>query len=123
MGIGTAPNSYFMKKAAQFGRGSYVFINNSEDVQKQMTALMSKINHPAITNISLIFDNLVHQETEVFPKKITDLYMGEPLQITVKSKLPITSVQAMGDSAQSPWYQQVIAVSYTHLTLPTIYSV
>lgn len=108
VGIGTAPNSYFMKKAAQFGRGSYVFINNSEDVQKQMTALMSKINHPAITNISLIFDNLVHQETEVFPKKITDLYMGEPLQITVKSKLPITSVQAMGDSAQSPWYQQVI---------------
>lgn len=108
VGIGAAPNGYFMKKAAQFGRGSYVFINNSEDVQKQMTALMSKINHPAITNISLIFDNLVHQETEVFPKKITDLYMGEPLQITVKSKLPITSMQAMGDSAQSPWYQQVI---------------
>lgn len=108
VGIGAAPNGYFMKKSAQFGRGSYVYIKNSEDVQTQMTALMRKINHPAITNISLMFDSQVHQETEVYPKKITDLYMGEPLQITVKSKLPITSVQAMGDSAQSPWYQQVI---------------
>mgnify|MGYP003644532952 FL=1 len=108
VGIGAAPNGYFMKKAAQFGRGSYVFIKNNNEVQSQMSALMSKINHPAITNIDLMFDNQVHQEVDVYPKRIADLYIGEPLQIAIKSKLPITSVQVMGDSAESPWYQQVI---------------
>ncbi|ASP48684.1 marine proteobacterial sortase target protein [Cognaticolwellia beringensis] len=108
VGIGAAPNGYFMKKAAQFGRGSYVFIQNNADVQSQMSALMTKINHPAITNIELMFDNQVHQEVDVYPKKIADLYFGEPMQVTVKSKLPITSVQVMGDTAESPWYQQLI---------------
>ena len=108
VGIGAAPNGYFMKKAAQFGRGSYVFIQNNADVQSQMSALMAKISHPAISNISLMFDNQVHQQVEAYPKKITDLYLGEPMQVTLKSKLPITSVQVMGDTATLPWYQQVI---------------
>ena len=108
VGIGAAPNGYFMKKAAQFGRGSYVFIQNSDDVQSKMSALMTKINHPAITNIALMFDSLVHQEVDVYPKKMPDLYIGEPMQVTVKSTLPITSVQIMGDSAMEPWYQQLI---------------
>lgn len=108
VGIGAAPNGYFMKKAAQFGRGSYVFIQNNADVQSQMSALMAKISHPAISNISLMFDNQVHQQVEAYPKKITDLYLGEPMQVTLKSKLPITSIQVMGDTATLPWYQQVI---------------
>lgn len=108
VGIGAAPNGYFMKKAAQFGRGSYVFIQNSADVQTQMSALMAKISHPAISNISLMFDNQIHQQVEAYPKKITDLYLGEPMQVTIKSKLPITSVQIMGESASEAWYQQLI---------------
>ncbi len=108
IGIGAAPNGYFMKKAAQFGRGSYVFIQNSADVQTKMSALMTKINHPAITNVELMFNSQVHQQVEVYPKRITDLYLGEPMQVTVKSKLPITSLQVMGETATRPWYQQVI---------------
>jgi len=108
VGIGAAPNGYFMKKAAQFGRGSYVFIQNSDDVQTKMSALMTKINHPAITNIELLFDNQIHQQVDVYPKRIADLYIGEPMQVTVKSALPITSVQIMGDTAALPWYQQLI---------------
>ncbi|AZQ85086.1 marine proteobacterial sortase target protein [Colwellia sp. Arc7-635] len=108
VGIGAAPNGYFMKKAAQFGRGSYVFIQNSDDVQTKMSALMTKINHPAITNIELLFDNQIHQQVDVYPKRIADLYIGEPMQVTVKSALPITSIQIMGDTAALPWYQQLI---------------
>jgi len=108
VGIGAAPNGYFMKKAAQFGRGSYIFIENSADVQKQISALMAKINHPVISNISLIFDSQIHPHVEVYPKKIPDLYLDEPMQIAIKSKLPISSVQVMADTATAPWYQQVI---------------
>jgi Ca-activated chloride channel family protein len=108
VGIGAAPNGYFMKKAAQFGRGSYVFIQNSHNVQTSMSALMTKISQPAVSNIQLMFDKKIHQKIDVYPKKITDLYLGEPMQVAIKSALPITSVQLMGDTTTQPWYQQLI---------------
>jgi Ca-activated chloride channel family protein len=108
VGIGAAPNGYFMKKAAQFGRGSYVFIQNQNEVQHKMSHFMTKISQPAISNINLTFDNQVHQQIDVYPKKIPDLYFGEPLQIALKSQLPITSVQLSGDTISALWYQQLI---------------
>jgi len=108
LGIGAAPNGYFMKKAAQFGRGSYVFIQNHNEVQRKMTNFMTKISQPAISNINLTLDSQVHQLVEVYPKKIPDLYFGEPLQIALKSQFPISSVQLAGDTASTPWYQQLI---------------
>jgi len=108
VGIGAAPNGYFMKKAAQFGRGSYVFIQNQQDVQQKMTQFMTKISQPVISNIKLLLDNQVHQQAEVYPEKIPDLHFDEPLQIALKSQLPITSIQLAGDTASEPWYQQLI---------------
>ncbi|MBA6237578.1 marine proteobacterial sortase target protein [Colwellia sp. MB02u-11] len=108
VGIGGAPNGYFMKKAAQFGRGSYVFIQNNKEIEVKMSAFMKKISRPAITNIELILDNQVHQYVEVYPKKIPDLYFGEPLQVALKSQFPMTSIQLSGNTASAPWYQQLI---------------
>jgi len=108
VGIGAAPNGYFMKKAAQFGRGSYVFIQNLHDVQKKMTNFMTKISQPAISNIELIFDSQVHQHVEVYPKNMPDLYFGEPLQIALKSQFSISSVQLTGETVATPWYQQLV---------------
>lgn len=108
VGIGAAPNGYFMKKAAQFGRGSYVFIQNNNEVQQKMTHFMTKISQPAISNINLTLESQVLQQVEVYPKKIPDLYFGEPLQIALKSQFPITSVQFTGDTASTPWYQSLM---------------
>jgi Ca-activated chloride channel family protein len=107
VGIGAAPNGYFMKKAAQFGRGSYVFIQNKHEVQQKITHFMTKISQPALTNITLTLDNQVHQQVEVYPKKLPDLYFGEPLQIAVKSQFPITSVQITAETISTPFYQQL----------------
>jgi len=108
VGIGAAPNGYFMKKAAQFGRGSYVFIQNSNQVQNKMSELMTKISQPAISNIQLVFDNQVHSNLDMYPKKIPDLYIGEPLQVAIKSELPITSLQLQGITSSTHWEQEVI---------------
>jgi len=69
---------------------------------------MTKISQPAISNIKLTLDSQIHQQVDVYPKKIPDLYFGEPLQIALKSQLPITSVQLAGESVSAPWYQQLI---------------
>jgi Ca-activated chloride channel family protein len=108
VGIGAAPNGYFMKKAAQFGRGSYVFIQNQGEVQEKMSGFMTKISQPAISNINLRLDSKIHQDVEVYPEKITDLYFGEPLQIAIKSKFPITSAELTGETVSKSWFQQLI---------------
>jgi Ca-activated chloride channel family protein len=108
VGIGAAPNGYFMKKAAQFGRGSYVFIQNQAEVQRKMSDFMTKISQPAISNIELILDSQIHQDVEVYPKNISDLYFGEPLQIALKSAFPISSAQLTGETVSAPWYQQLV---------------
>ena len=48
VGIGPAPNSYFMRKAAQFGRGSYTFIGNTHQVTERMDLLLSRLGTPGI---------------------------------------------------------------------------
>ncbi len=108
VGIGAAPNGYFMKKAAQFGRGSYVSIQKQNEVQQKMTHFMNKISQPALTNINLTLDNQIYQQGEIYPKKIPDLYFGEPLQIALKTQAPINSVQLTGETVSTPFYKQLI---------------
>ena len=86
VGIGSAPNSYFMTRAAQFGRGSYVFIDNQNNIQKEMQRLFSKLESPVLSNLSLTLPkNMRHKDNvEVYPKRLPDLYAGEPLLINLK---------------------------------------
>ena len=86
VGIGSAPNSYFMTRAAQFGRGSYVFVDNPNNIQKEMLRLFSKLENPVLSNLSLTLPkNMRHKDNvEVYPKRLPDLYAGEPLLINLK---------------------------------------
>ncbi|GHE85674.1 marine proteobacterial sortase target protein [Thalassotalea profundi] len=113
VGIGAAPNGYFMKKAAQFGRGSFVYIQNINQVRNKISALMTKISQPALSNIELKVDNNIHQNIEIYPKKIADLYLGEPMQVAIKSKHPITSIELTGDTAKKSW-QKLLFIDDTY---------
>ncbi|MBJ2131001.1 marine proteobacterial sortase target protein [Alteromonas sp. IB21] len=86
VGIGSAPNSYFMTRAAQFGRGSYVFINDTNNIQKKMQRLFTKLESPVLSNLSLILPKSmrINKSVEVFPERLPDLYAGEPLLINFK---------------------------------------
>jgi Ca-activated chloride channel homolog len=39
IGIGSAPNSHFMTKAAQFGRGTFTYVGDVREVEQKMAAL------------------------------------------------------------------------------------
>lgn len=107
VGIGSAPNGYFMKKAAQFGRGSYVFIQNTHEVEHKISTLMAKISQPSIKDILLNLDRKTHQNLEVFPQKLPDLYAGEPLQVAIKSQLPIDTIELKGNANNDIWQHQI----------------
>ncbi len=83
VGIGSAPNSWFMRKAAEAGRGTFVTISALHEVEEKMGRLFRKIEKPMVTNILMAWpDDL---EADTYPVTVPDLYAGEP--IVVKARL------------------------------------
>ncbi len=80
VGIGSAPNSHFMRKAAQFGRGTFTYIANTAEAQHEMTALFDKLAAPQLSNLSVNWSGTA----EMFPARVPDLYAGEPLVVTAQ---------------------------------------
>ena len=104
VGIGSAPNSWFMRKAAELGRGTFVVISALHEVGEKMDRLFDKLGHPQVTNIDVSWPG--GAVTESFPEIVPDLYRGEP--VTVRSRAsgafqPGSAVRVRGDSAAGAW--------------------
>src|SRR5690606_31009868 len=84
IGIGSAPNAYFMGKAAELGRGSYTYIGRVDEVAQKMGELYAKLEKPASKNLRLHWPAGV--EVEMYPHRLPDLYHGEPLLLVLRSK-------------------------------------
>jgi Ca-activated chloride channel family protein len=89
--IGSAPNGFFMRKAAQFGRGSFETINAVDQVQERMEQLFSKLENTIVKSPRIIWPVGV----DAWPKRIPDLYHAEPLVVAVKFT---ESVHLLGDA-------------------------
>jgi Ca-activated chloride channel homolog len=103
VGIGSAPNSYFMRKAAEFGRGTYTFVSDLSETQEQMGELFAKLESPILIGLELS----VPAGSEVFPRAIPDLYQGEPVVISVKLPIFETEVVLSGNMNGERWTRSV----------------
>lgn len=103
VGIGSAPNSHFMKKAAQFGRGTHVFVGDTTDVTKKMNSLLSKLENTVASDIQVQWP----QQAEAYPQRIPDLYAGEPLLIAAKTSGAMGEIHIHGQTAHAPWQSSV----------------
>ena len=111
IGIGSAPNTHFMRKAAQFGRGSYSHIARTEDVEPGMRRLFDKLEHVALQDISIAWPNAA----EIYPARVPDLYRGEPVVVTAKLAQPLTNTLQLDVSGQigdnvgyRPWAESIL---------------
>ena len=82
VGIGSAPNSHFMRKAAEFGRGAFVQIGDLSEVQAQMQALFAKLEHPLVTDLAVRWPAGI--KVEGYPARLPDLYRGEPVRLVAR---------------------------------------
>ena len=108
VGIGSAPNSYFMRKAAQIGRGTFTHIGKQAEVAEKMAQLFDKIERPIMRDIQLHWPDAVHVES--WPRKIPDLYTGEPLLVHARFTEPLpvnTAIAVTGQVNGQPWRQQI----------------
>ncbi|NOQ93352.1 MAG: marine proteobacterial sortase target protein [Methylophaga sp.] len=104
VGIGNAPNSHFMNRAALFGRGSHSYIRSEGEVRQKMQTLFAKLSQPVLTDIKLELNDV---DSEVFPKAVPDLYLGEPLLLTLKATMLPDEIVIKGMYGNQAWQQKV----------------
>ena len=105
IGIGPAPNTYFLKKAAEAGRGTFTFISDVREVKEKMSALFRKIENPALTDMNIVWPT----GAVTYPSKLPDLYAGEPVVLTAEIQPGAHDglVALSGSRAGKPWNAQL----------------
>ena len=101
VGIGSAPNGHFMRKAAQFGKGTFTYIGSTNEVQDKMNHLFLKLEHPALTDIAILSKGSTFKE--ILPNPLPDLYNGEPLIVAFRTSALPPSITITGKQAGSHW--------------------
>jgi len=111
VGIGAAPNSYLLNKAAEIGRGTFTYIGSSSEVSMHMAALFNKLENPVLTDLQIEWPAGV--EVEAWPDRLPDLYAGQPLVVAMKlNRLP-QQVTIRGRSP-APWQQTLTVPAAQH---------
>jgi len=100
--IGSAPNTGFMRKAAEIGRGSHTHIGQLTDVGERMNELWQRIERPALQNIEVDWG----MTADYYPEIIPDLYAGEPLWLVAKLPARPHQILLRGELDGSNWEQE-----------------
>jgi Ca-activated chloride channel family protein len=101
VGIGAAPNGYFMRKAAQFGRGTFTFIGKVDEVAEKMDRLLSRLENPVLTDVCVHWPGYA----ETYPRETPDLYLGEPLIVVAQLDRLQGDTEVCGETGNSSWNQ------------------
>lgn len=99
VGIGAAPNGFFLTRAAKFGRGTLTMIATPGEVKERMGELFRKLESPVLSDVQVHWNDRV----EMWPARIPDLYEGEPLVVTARLSRFAGDVRVTGRRAGHPW--------------------
>ncbi|HSY49490.1 MAG TPA: marine proteobacterial sortase target protein [Thermoanaerobaculia bacterium] len=104
VGIGAAPNSHFMRTAARFGRGTFTYIGDVQQVQERMSELFGKLDAPVMTSIDVHSSDAT---AESWPERVPDLYSGEPLVVAVRVHDTSAKVTLHGSIGNESWSKEL----------------
>ena len=103
VGIGSAPNSFLMSRAAELGRGTFTHIGSGEEVEDRMRELFGKLENPLVTGLAAKLDG----PAELTPDPLPDLYRGEPLVLLAKSASAAGLLEISGTRNSATWQTSV----------------
>jgi Ca-activated chloride channel family protein len=112
VGIGSAPNGHFMRKAAQHGRGTFTYIGTAQEVQDKMHRLFVKLEQPAFLDLALQIPDDV--EWDLLPTRLPDVYAGEPLMVTFRATTPPVHLTISGTHGTVHWNRVLPFTSGIH---------
>jgi len=82
VGIGSAPNAYFMTRAARQGRGTFTYMDDVTRVTEQSAKLFAALENPVMTDLAVKLPTGV---ADAYPSPLPDLYSGEPLTLVLRA--------------------------------------
>ena len=104
VGIGSAPNTYLMSRAAELGRGSFTHIGSTDGVEEAMRRLFDKLESPVATNLTAIFEGT---DADLAPSVLPDLYRGEPVTVAAKVGAMKGTLRISGVIDGKPWETRI----------------
>lgn len=99
VGIGSAPNHYFMQEAAVLGRGSSTLIGQDGEVGEKMSALFRQLEQPALTDLRLDLP----VAAQALPDPLPDLYVGDPISVVMRLEGEPDRAQLDGRLGERHW--------------------
>ncbi|GES52492.1 MULTISPECIES: marine proteobacterial sortase target protein [Rhizobium] len=100
VGIGSAPNTYLMNRAAELGQGSFTHIGSVAEVNEHMRALFDKLENPAVTDVAAAFSQ---KNVNLSPNLLPDIYHGEPLVLAARMGKAAGTLTVSGEIGDRAW--------------------
>ncbi|GJM11122.1 MAG: marine proteobacterial sortase target protein [Lysobacteraceae bacterium] len=101
VGIGGAPNDWFMRKAAQFGRGTTLRVGDVAETAEKLEGLFARLESPALKDLCVQWP----AAAESYPQRIPDLYLAEPLVVVARLQNQVDDVEVCGKSLNTNFSQ------------------
>jgi Ca-activated chloride channel family protein len=115
-GIGTAVNRFLLDKMAEAGRGAVEYVNLADKADEAADRFYERVRSPLLTDLYIDWGGL--PVTDVYPKRLPDLFSGQPLVITGRYTQNASSkVHLKGTRAGGPFTRD-IPVAFSSSTPP-----
>jgi len=101
VGIGSAPNSYFMSRAARIGRGTFTHVSDVAETGEATAALFQALERPVMTDLDALFPE--GALAEIWPAPLPDLYSGEPVMFTARLERDGGAIRLEGRRGSERW--------------------
>jgi Ca-activated chloride channel family protein len=98
--IGREPNAALLRNLAALGRGAFTQIADLGEVRTAMASLFSRLDAPMLQAIEVQWGD---PAAEAWPARVPDLYLGEPLVITARSRSGGGPVTVSGSRNGAVW--------------------
>lgn len=83
-GVGSSVNRYLLDRMAKLGKGAVAYVGLDDSSSEVVDLFYERISHPALADVEIDWGGL--QVTDVYPRRITDLFVGRPLIVTGRFK-------------------------------------
>ncbi|MGF1706989.1 marine proteobacterial sortase target protein [Enterovibrio baiacu] len=101
VGIGSAPNSAFMQRAAISGKGTFTHIGQLNQVVSALQPLFDKLSSPVMQDIKVTWQD--GTPVDAWPSPVPDLYKHQPLTLAFKIPSDAKTLNLSGKLNQQTW--------------------
>ncbi len=104
VGIGSAPNTYLMRRMAEAGRGTFTHVGWEDEAEAKMQALLDRLSAPVASNLKASVEG---GNLDLAPRDLPDLYAGEPLVLLGRTRRLEGTLTVTGTIAGREWRRSI----------------